>query len=82
MFDRVKADTAAHEVKRYVQSVRRARRPSWSAQATVPACFTEHWDQFYTDMPAGRYPVACFWRDDETGMPHVYVGMWKLTTLK
>jgi hypothetical protein len=33
------------------------------------------------DLPAGRYLVVCWWPDDKTGMPHAYMGMWKLVTL-
>jgi hypothetical protein len=33
------------------------------------------------DLPAGKYLVACFWPDYFTGMPHVFMGMWKLVTL-
>jgi hypothetical protein len=29
-------------------------------------------------LPAGKYLVACFWPDDDTGMPHFFMGMWKL----
>jgi len=25
--------------------------------------------------------VACFWPDYFTGMPHAFMGMWKLVTL-
>jgi hypothetical protein len=33
-------------------------------------------------MPAGRYVVACYWPDDDTGMPHAFMGMFKLITLR
>jgi hypothetical protein len=33
------------------------------------------------DLPAGKYLVACFWPDYFTGMPHAFMGMWKLVTL-
>jgi hypothetical protein len=26
--------------------------------------------------------VMCFWPDDETGMPHAFMGMWKLISLR
>jgi hypothetical protein len=33
-------------------------------------------------LPAGKYVLACFWPDKDTGMPHAFMGMWKLTMLK
>jgi hypothetical protein len=32
-------------------------------------------------LPAGKYVLACFWPDKDTGMPHAFMGMWKLATL-
>jgi hypothetical protein len=37
---------------------------------------------FHYDLPAGKYLIACFWPDDDTGMPHAFMGMWKLIILK
>lgn len=34
------------------------------------------------DLPAGKYLIACFWPDDDTGMPHAFMGMWKLIHLR
>ena len=31
--------------------------------------------------PRGKYLVACFWPDYITGMPHFFMGMWKLINL-
>lgn len=33
------------------------------------------------DLPAGEYLIACFWPDAQSGMPHAYMGMWKLIEL-
>jgi hypothetical protein len=33
------------------------------------------------DLPAGEYLLACFWPDRFTGMPHFFMGMWKLIHL-
>jgi len=30
------------------------------------------------DVPPGKYLIACFWPDRFTGMPHAFMGMWKL----
>jgi hypothetical protein len=36
---------------------------------------------FSYDLPAGKYLIACFWPASDTGMPHAFMGMWKLITL-
>lgn len=33
-------------------------------------------------LPAGRYDLECFIPDDKSGMPHAFMGMHKLVTLK
>jgi hypothetical protein len=33
-------------------------------------------------VPKGKYLLACFWPDDKTGMPHFFMGMWKLVQFK
>ena len=35
----------------------------------------------YIDLPPGKYLIACFWPDFRTGMPHAFMGMWKLIQL-
>jgi hypothetical protein len=37
---------------------------------------------FRYDLPAGRYVIMCFWPASDTGMPHAFMGMFKLITLK
>jgi len=34
------------------------------------------------DLPAGSYLLLCEIRDAETGMPHVFMGMHKVVTLR
>jgi hypothetical protein len=36
---------------------------------------------FTYKLPAGTYVIACFWPDDETGMEHAAMGMFKIITL-
>lgn len=33
-------------------------------------------------LPAGRYVLICFIPDDETGLPHAFMGMHRIVTLK
>jgi hypothetical protein len=37
--------------------------------------------RLYIDLPKGKYLIACFWPSDDNGMPHAFMGMWKLVTL-
>jgi hypothetical protein len=34
------------------------------------------------DVPAGTYVMLCFVADDKTGMPHAFMGMHHVVTLK
>lgn len=36
---------------------------------------------FTYKLPAGTYVMACFWPDDDTGMPHAAMGMFKKVVL-
>jgi hypothetical protein len=38
-------------------------------------------EAFRYDLPRGKYLIACFWPDRFTGMPHAFMGMWKLIIL-
>src|SRR5205814_316845 len=57
--------------------------PSWglkeSAESGVVSPFTNQ--KVTYDLPARKYLVACFWPHDFTGMPHMFMSMWKLVTL-
>jgi hypothetical protein len=35
----------------------------------------------YINLRPGKYLIACFWPDFRTGMPHAFMGMWKLLNL-
>jgi hypothetical protein len=34
------------------------------------------------NLKPGKYLVACFWPDRDTGMPHFFMGMWRFVTIK
>jgi hypothetical protein len=38
-------------------------------------------EMFQYSLPRGEYLFACFWPDRLTGMPHAFMGMWKLVQL-
>jgi hypothetical protein len=57
--------------------------PSWVLRATTTSgvLSPNRAQVWHYDLPAGKYLLACFWPDDDTGMPHAFMGMWKLVTL-
>jgi hypothetical protein len=83
VFNRVKAGTTSAEVKQYFKSGGQGK-PSFALYANISSgvISPNTGQNFYLDLPAGRYVVMCFWPDDETGMPHAFMGMWKLITLR
>ncbi len=81
--NRVKNGTTAAMVRRYMKGGAQGR-PSWglrlSTNSGVMSPNTS--EAMRINMPAGEYLLACWWPDDETGMPHALMGMWKLVHLK
>ena len=78
----VKSTTTSKMVSKFFASGSQSQ-PSWAlketAQSGVIAAGTSQ--ILHINVPAGKYLVACFWPDYFTGMPHAYMGMWKLVTL-
>ncbi|MGH3412082.1 MAG: hypothetical protein ACRDPH_03250 [Marmoricola sp.] len=70
--------------------VRKALSPSATSQpsfvlpgGTGTGVFSPGRGQFFHyALPRGKYLIACFWPDDDTGMPHAFMGMWKLIVLR
>lgn len=58
--------------------------PSWALPASYSTGAISPGTQmlFHYNLPAGKYVMMCFWPDDETGMPHAVMGMYKFITLK
>lgn len=81
--DRVKGNTTDKQVEKYIKSGARGK-PPWALKGSaglgvLSPGVTGSWQ--YTLKP-GRYLVQCFWPDRFTGMPHFFMGMWKLIDLK
>lgn len=77
------ADTTTHkQVAAFFKAGARGQ-PSWaeggSTSAGVLSPGTS--EEMSLFLPAGRYLIACFWPDEFTGMPHAFMGMWKLITV-
>lgn len=78
----VKPNTTAAMVRKAFRPG--ARQPSFALRAnTSTGVLSPNKGQaFYYHLPRGKYVLACFWPDDDTGMPHAFMGMWKLVVLR
>ena len=83
VINRVKPGTTRKMVHHYFKSGSQ-KQPSWGLRANTSTGVVSPYrtQTFHYDLPAGRYLIMCFWPDDETGMPHAYMGMWHLLTLR
>lgn len=83
VFNQVKAGTTSTQVKNYFKSGAQGK-PSFALYPNTSSGVISPMtgQNFYLDLPAGRYVVMCFWPDDDTGMPHAFMGMWKLVDLR
>ena len=79
---RVKDSTTARQVAR-AASHPSNRQPAWLLRAGLDSSVISPYRHavLHYRLPAGKYLVACFWPDDDTGMPHFFMGMWKLVHL-
>lgn len=83
VFNHVKANTTNKMVRRYIASGSQ-KPPAFGLDGGTSAGVISpgKTQVFHYDLPAGKYLIACFWPDDDTGMPHFNMGMWKLIELK
>ena len=82
VMNRVKDNTTRKMVRRFFSSGAHGN-PSWALHSSTSTGVISPYrtETFHYDLPAGKYLVMCFWPDDETGMPHAYMGMWHFVTL-
>ncbi|HEY2299507.1 MAG TPA: hypothetical protein VGH43_17360 [Jatrophihabitans sp.] len=81
-FNHVKQSTTNAQVRRFFKHGAQGR-PSFGLPGSYGAGVLtqgQHAGQ-YIDLPPGKYLIACFWPDFRTGMPHAFMGMWKLVNL-
>jgi hypothetical protein len=78
----VKSSTTNAQVRKFIKSDAQGN-PPWLLKGSADSgVLSPGRSQLVTyDLPPGKYLVACFWPDYFTGMPHVFMGMWKLVTL-
>ena len=83
VFQHVKQSTTRAQVKKFFGSGAQGN-PKFGLRAnTSSGVITPGTSQLlHLHLPAGKYLIACFWPDSMTGMPHAFMGMWKLIELK
>ena len=81
IFQHVKDGTTARQVRRALRS---QQQPPWllKANTSTGVLSPNRREVFHYNLPAGRYLLLCYWPDDDTGMPHYLMGMWKLVNLR
>jgi hypothetical protein len=83
VLQQVKKSTTHKMVRKYFQGGAQGEPPFLLKGSTSSGVLSpKKSEAFKYDLPAGKYVVACFWPDSETGMPHAAMGMWKLVWLK
>jgi len=84
VMQRVKNGTTPKMVRKFLKRHGLQGNPPWALKASTSTgvISPNHHQAMRYDLPAGKYLLACFWPDDETGMPHILMGMWKLVRLR
>ncbi|HZC72877.1 MAG TPA: hypothetical protein VE442_19425 [Jatrophihabitans sp.] len=83
VFQHVKARVTPKMVRRALDRGLRGNPPWVLRGSTSTGVMSPKFGEtFHYSLPAGKYLIACFWPDDDTGMPHILMGMWKLIWLK
>jgi hypothetical protein len=82
VFNQVKANTTKAMVRKYFHAMSDAP-PSFGlrANASTGVMSPSVGQLVHYNLPPGKYLIACYWPDDDTGMPHAFMGMWKLVWL-
>lgn len=88
VMQRVKDSVTNKKVRQFIASGGQGQ-PAWLLKASVesgtfsPESMTPDSTSFlHYRLPAGKYLVACFWPSASDGMPHFFMNMFKLVTLK
>jgi hypothetical protein len=58
-------------------------RPPWLMHENTSAGVISPYfgEMMRYDLPPGQYLIACFWPASDTGLPHAFMGMFKLIHL-
>lgn len=81
-FQQVKESTTTKQVGKFFKNGAQGQ-PKWALPANQGSGVLSPGQHSAINLrlPAGKYLVACFWPDFKTGMPHAFMGMWKLIHL-
>ncbi len=81
-FQHVKAGTTNAQIRRYFKHGAQGQ-PSFALPGSYGfGVLTQRQSAGqYINLAPGKYLIACFWPDFKTGMPHAFMGMWKLINL-
>jgi len=83
VFQHVRQGTTDRQVRQFLASGSQAN-PPWALRSNTSSAVMSPTtgETMHLALPAGEYMVACWWPDDDTGMPHALMGMWKLIQLR
>jgi hypothetical protein len=78
----VKQSTTNAQVKKFFASGANGN-PSWGLKESFDSAAVSptHEQVMRLNLPAGKYLVMCFFPDYFSGMPHAFMGMWRLIQL-
>ncbi|HEU5035224.1 MAG TPA: hypothetical protein VFT62_10790 [Mycobacteriales bacterium] len=79
----IKESTTKRQVRKVMSPNYKGGQPSWALKGTAQSgVISPTKSQLLKyDLPAGKYVIACFWPDLNSGMPHAFMGMWKIVHL-
>jgi hypothetical protein len=79
----VAANTTGKDVKKFIKSgAQGAPKFQRHGHAESGVISPGSGQTLEMDVAPGKYLVACFWPDIMTGMPHFFMGMWRLVQVK
>lgn len=81
--DHVKQSTTGKDVRKFIKAGAQGN-PKWALHGSTSSGVISpgSGQTLHTDLKPGKYLVACFWPDLMTGMPHFFMGMWRLVEVK
>ena len=83
VLQKVKESTTKKDVNDFIASGNFNSQPSWALRTSRETNIISPGHNFVWKLraPTGKYVVACFWPSKTTGMPHFFMGMYKLLHL-
>ena len=82
VLQKIKDSTTSAMVRKFFKSGAQGN-PSWGLKPNVNTgvLSPNQTETVKLNQPAGTYLLMCFWPDFKTGMPHAFMGMWKIVHL-